>query len=33
MYPVEVLQSFPLPHNTHCILYKFFWMGEMNTAY
>ena len=22
MYPVEVLQSFSLPHTTYCILYK-----------
>ena len=33
MYPVEVLQSFSLPHNTYCILYKLLWMGEMKTAY
>ena len=33
VYPVEVLQSFPLPHNTYCILYKLVWMGEMDTAY
>ena len=32
-YPVDVLQSFPLPHNTYCILYKLVSQGDMNTAY